>query len=61
MNAVPDVEEARELLCDYLSDHSDAWQEGEKGQVYQTAIDALDEVIGAMESAFDTEPDLSDL
>ena len=61
MNAVPDVEEARELLCDYLCDHSDARQEGEKDQLLKAAIDALDEVIGAMESAFDSEPDLSDL
>ena len=61
MNAVPDVAEAKKLLYEYYNNHSDAWQEGEKGQVYQTAIDALDEVIGAMESAFDTEPDLSDL
>ena len=60
MNAVPDVAEAKELLYEYYNNHSDAWQTGEKGQVIESAIDALDEVIGAMESAFDTEPDLSD-
>ena len=61
MNAVPDVAEAKKLLYEYYNNHSDAWQTGKKVQIIQSAIVALDKVIVAMESAFDTEPDLSDL
>ena len=59
--AAADIETARELIQEFYEGHSEKWQESEKGQSCQSVIDGLDEVSQAIESAFDTEPDMTEL
>lgn len=44
-----DLESIRDDEQDYLDNMPEAFQEGEKGEAAQAAIDALEEAIGAIE------------
>ena len=39
----------RTEMQDYFDDRSEAWQEGEKGEAFQEALDLLDVACGAVD------------
>ena len=59
--AYSDVEDAIALLSEYTDDHSEKWQESEKGQAYQEATLALNCVLLRVLYNFDHEPYIYDL
>lgn len=49
-----DIEMLHSDAQEYFDDRSERWQEGEKGQEYQSLLDSLEEAIGDAETLFDT-------
>ena len=41
----------RDEMADYFDDRSEAWQEGERGTAHQERVDAIDDLLSALEDA----------